>query len=67
MLLLVMQTEFEQRRGLSPRRLARSLDEAGNCRADMVAIGADDIDRSGATTGRARAAGDADRPPRNRN
>ncbi len=44
MLLLVVQTKFEQRCGLMPHRLARPFDEAGDCSADMVAISADDVD-----------------------
>ncbi len=43
MLLFVVQTEFEQRCGLMPHRLARALDEAADCSADMVAISADDV------------------------
>ena len=46
MLLLVMQAELDEGCGFSPRRLRTgALDEPGHRRPDMVAIGADDVDR----------------------
>ena len=45
MLLLVLQAQFDERRGLVPYRLAGLLDQAQHRRGDMVAIGADRIDR----------------------
>ena len=44
MLLLVIDTQFDQRRGLLPHIIAGGLDEAQHRRGDMIAIGGDRID-----------------------
>ncbi len=45
MLLFVMQAELDQRHNLGPHRLPGLVDQAKHRRRDVVAIGADRIDR----------------------